>query len=141
MLQADEISSLTSQVRYNCAICDSLHAGLFSVCGLAMRLRDLYKWEQGLPPWEERESAEVLEWIEAKENKWENYPENGFEELAIDGRTFDPFDTVGINTSLNPHNIFYGAGYARSLKPTFFLADIAEKTNLGGNSQTLPQKG
>jgi len=130
MLNIDDI---TRQVLHNCDISDAYHAGTFSICGLALRLRDLYKWEKGLPAWEESDSAEVLEWIEAKENKWEHYTDNGFEELTIKGRTFDPFNTVGINTILEPHHIFYGAGYARSLKPTFFLADIAEKTNLGGS--------
>ena len=130
MLNIDDI---TRQVLHNCDISDAYHAGMFSICGLALRLRDLYKWEKGLPAWQESDSAEVLEWIESKENKWESYPENGFKELTIDGRTFDPFDTVGINAILEPHSIFYGAGYARSLKPTFFLADIAEKTSLGGN--------
>jgi len=128
-----DIDDITRQVLHNCDISDAYHAGMFSICGLALRLRDLYKWEKGLPAWEESDSAEVLEWIESKENKWESYPENGFEELAINGKTFDPFDTVGINAILEPHNIFYGAGYARSLKPTFFLAAIAEKTSLGGN--------
>jgi hypothetical protein len=128
-----DIDDITRQVLHNCDISDAYHAGMFSICGLALRLRDLYKWEKGLPAWEESDSAEVLEWIESKENKWESYPENGFEELAINGKTFDPFDTVGINAILEPHNIFYGAGYARSLKPTFFLADIAEKTSLSGN--------
>ncbi len=130
MLNIDDI---TRQVLHNCDISDAYHAGMFSICGLALRLRDLYKWEKGLPAWEESDSAEVLEWIEAKENKWEHYVENGFVELTIKGRKFEPFDTVGINTILEPHHIFYGAGYARSLKPTFFLADIAEKTNIGGN--------
>ena len=130
MLNIDDI---TRQVLHNCDISDAYHAGMFSICGLALRLRDLYKWEKGLPAWQESDSAEVLEWIESKENKWESYPENGFKELTINGRTFDPFDTVGINAILEPHSIFYGAGYARSLKPTFFLADIAEKTSLGGN--------
>jgi hypothetical protein len=124
------LDDLTRQVLHNCDISDAYHAGMFSICGLALRLRDLYKWEKGLPAWEESDSSEVLEWIEAKENKWENYPENGFEKLTIGGRKFDPFDTVGINSILEPHNIFYGAGYARSLKPTFFLADIAEKKQL-----------
>ena len=127
------IDDITRQVLHNCDISDAYHAGMFSICGLALRLRDLYKWEKGLPAWQESDSAEVLEWIETKENKWENHTENGFDELTIDGRTFDPFDTVGINATLGPHHIFYGAGYARSLKPTFFLADIAEKTNLYGN--------
>jgi hypothetical protein len=128
-----DIDDIIRQVLHNCDISDAYHAGMFSICGLALRLRDLYKWEKGLPAWQESDSAEVLEWIETKENKWENYSENGFEELTINGRTFDPFDTVGINAILNPQNIFYGAGYARSLKPTFFLADIAEKSNLGEN--------
>ena len=128
-----DIDDITRQILHNCDISDAYHAGMFSICGLALRLRDLYKWEKGLPAWEESDSAEVLEWIESKENKWESYPENDFEELTINGRTFDPFDTGGINTILEPHNIFYGAGYARSLKPTFFLADIAEKTSLGVN--------
>ena len=131
MLNIDDI---THQVLHNCDISDAYHAGMFSICGLALRLRDLYKWEKGLPAWEESDSSEVLEWIEAKENKWENHTDNGFEELTINGKTFDPFDTVGINAILEPHHVFYGAGYARSLKPTFFLADIAEKTNLGENT-------
>ena len=126
------IADITRQVLHNCDISDAFHAGMFSICGLALRLRDLYKWEKGLPVWQESDSSEVLEWIEAKENQWDNYSENGFEELIINGKRFDPFDTVGINTVLEPHHVFYGAGYARSLKPTFFLADIAEKTNLGG---------
>jgi hypothetical protein len=52
---------------------------MYSICGLALRLRDLFKWEKGLPPWEERDSSEVLEWIEAKENTWEQYTENEYE--------------------------------------------------------------
>jgi hypothetical protein len=130
MLNIDDI---TRQVLHNCDISDAYHAGMFSICGLALRLRDLYKWENGLPAWQESDPSEVLEWIETKENKWENYTENGFEDLIIDGTTFDPFDTVGINLILEPHQIFYGAGYARSLKPTFFLTNITEKTHIGGD--------
>ena len=74
MLNLDDISR---QVLHNCDISDAYHAGMFSICGLALRLRDLYKWEKGLPAWEESDSAKVLEWIEAKENKWEwLQPEN-----------------------------------------------------------------
>ena len=129
-----DINDITRQVLHNCDISDACHAGMFSICGLALCLRDLYKWENGLPAWQESESAEILEWIEAKEKKWEHDAENSFAELVINGKTFDPFDTVGINTILEPHHIFYGAGYARNLKPTFFLAAIAEKTTIEGNS-------
>jgi hypothetical protein len=127
MLNIDDI---TRQVLHNCDISDGHHAGMFSICGLALRLRDLYKWEQGLPPWEERDSSEILEWIAAKENKWETYADTDFGEISINGKKFSPFDASGINAVLEPHNFLYGAGYARSLKPTFFLAAIEEKSTI-----------
>jgi len=131
MLDIDEI---THQVLHNCEVSDAHHAGMFSICGLALRLLDLYKWEKGLPPWEERESAEVLEWIEAKENNWDAHADTEFWDISINDRKFDPFDTTGINSVLEPLNFFYGAGYARSLKPTFFLAAIEETSILEGTS-------
>jgi hypothetical protein len=121
-----DIGEITRQILHNCEISDAHHAGTFSICGLALRLRDLYKWEQGLPPWEERESAEVLEWIEAKENKWEAHADTDFWDISINGKKFDPFDTIGINSAIETQHFFYGAGYARSLKPTFFLAAVEE---------------
>jgi hypothetical protein len=51
------IETITNQVLLNCNIADSQHAGLYSICGLALRLRDLYKWENGLDPWIENEVA------------------------------------------------------------------------------------
>ena len=129
MLNIDEI---TRKVLHNCNISDANNAGMYSICGLALRMRDLYKWEQGLPPWEERESAEVLEWIEAKEKRWELCSDDDFSPIPINGQIFDPFDTKGLNAVLEPHNLFYGAGYAHSLKPTFFLADIKEKSKING---------
>ena len=127
-----DIDKITRQILQNCTISDAHNAGMYSICGLALRLRDLYKWEQGLPPWEERDSSEVLEWIEAKENEWERHSENDFEPISIDGISFDPFDTVGINSLLEPQSLFYGAGYARSLKPTFFLATIESVSKVNG---------
>ena len=58
-----DIEDLTAQVLHNCNLSDSRHAGLYSICGLAMRLRDLYKWEKGLEPWIEKDSTEILTWI------------------------------------------------------------------------------
>jgi len=126
------LKSLTRQVLQNCDISDAYHAGLYSICGLALRLRDLYKWEKQLPPWEERDSSEILDWIETKENRWESFAENDYKELFLCGKIFDPFDSDGVNAVLKPHNIYYGAGYAHSLKPTFFLAIIENKTRSNG---------
>jgi len=121
---------IARQVLQNCEISDARHAGLYSICGLALRLRDLYKWEKGLDPWEEKESAEILDWIGNKEQKWEQVLETEYRDLCIQDHDYAPFDTKTINTILEPHGLFYGAGYAHSLKPTFFLAAIEDKKNV-----------
>ncbi len=66
-----DIESIIAQVSGNCTVSDARSAGLYSICGLALRLRDLFKWEKGLPPWEERSAAEVLQWIGEREELWD----------------------------------------------------------------------
>ena len=123
-----DIEKLTREVLYNCDISDASHAGLYSICGLALRLRDLYKWENRLPPWEEKDTGEILEWIGAKEELWEDVVELDFCKLSVNGDRYDVFDVDRINKALEPHGLYYGAGYAYSLKPTFLLAQIEEKS-------------
>jgi hypothetical protein len=127
-----ELDSIVSQVLRNCRISDSRHAGFYSVCGLALRLRDLYKWEKGLEPWVEKESSEVLEWIGDKEETWNELAEKDFDDLTVFGNAYHPFDVEGINAVLEPHGLFYGAGYVYSLNPTFFLAILEEKRQVDG---------
>jgi len=122
-----EVDRVARQILNNCAISDARHAGLYSTCGLALRLRDLYKWEHRLNPWEEKDSSEILDWIGEKEALWEKLEDAKYTDLSIEGKRYDPFDTRGINAQLEPHGLFYGAGYAFRLKPTFFLADIENK--------------
>lgn len=129
-----DIDDITRQVRRNCDISDARHAGFYSICGLALRLRDLFKWENGLPPWVEKDSAEILEWIDARENTWEKLADRKPADLYIDGRRFDVFDTQKINAVLEPHGCFYGAGYAHSLKPTFLLACLADRSPVDGHA-------
>jgi hypothetical protein len=129
-----ELNTITRQVLQNCDISDSRHAGVYSVCGLALRLLDMYKWENGLDPWVEKDSSEILDWIGDREEKWDNLSEEEFEEITVLGTPYDPFDTRAINAVIEPQGFFYGAGYARSLKPTFFLADLEEKKKVAGHT-------
>lgn len=126
-------ASLARQVRRNCTISDARFAGIYSVCGLAMRLRDLYKWEHSLPAYEEHEAARVLDWIGRKEALWEVLQGAEFDDLVVAGQAFDPFDTALINRRIAGLNLFYGAGYAQGLKPTFFLAEIAARRRIDGH--------
>ena len=132
-----DIASLTRQVRRNCTLSDARFAGHYSVCGLVMRLRDLYKWEHSLAPYEEHEASQVLDWIGRKETLWEALQESDFDDLVIDGQRIDPFDTQKINRLIEPLHLFYGAGYAHSLKPSFLLAAIDRKSAVNGHRVVL----
>ncbi len=125
---------LIDRIRRNCDISDARHAGLFSICGLALRLRDLFKWERGLAVWEEGDPSEVLAWIGAREDRWEMLAGADYENLLLAGNEIDPFDTEAANRFLEPHGLYYGAGYARALKPTFFLAVVESRLKVDGLS-------
>ena len=129
-----KVDTLARQIINNCDISDAQHAGLYSTCGLALRLRDLYKWEHRLNPWEEKDSSEILDWIGEKEALWEKLADAKYTDLSIRDKRYDPFDTAGINGALEPDGLFYGAGYAFRLKPTFFLAEIDNTAQRNGYS-------
>ncbi|MBW1841924.1 MAG: hypothetical protein JRI75_09045, partial [Deltaproteobacteria bacterium] len=78
-----EREALAGQVIQNCHISDSQYAGVYSICGLALRLRDLFKWENGLDPWIEKDSSEVLEWLGDKEEAWDTLTERDLNKIEI----------------------------------------------------------
>jgi hypothetical protein len=126
------VSSVSRQVQANCDISDAVHAGVFSICGLALRMRDLYKWEKQLPPWKEKADEDILDWIGRREETWEGVRDTAYQPVTVSGRTYDAFDTAGINGALAASGLFYGAGYAYSLKPTFFLARVIREQTIDG---------
>jgi hypothetical protein len=132
MSQVFDSKALIEQVRHNCSISDCRYAGTYSVCGLALRLRDLYKWEKGLEPWVEEDSSVVLKWIGEKEDEWDQLEEQAFAGILVAGKTYDPFDADGINATLAPQGLFYGAGYVQGLKPSFLLAELLETRQVEG---------
>lgn len=127
-----DLDALCRQVVENCAISDARFAGHYSVCGLALRLRDLYKWEKGLDPWVEENPSVLLEWIGRKQEEWEGLVEREFGPLTVSGTRYDPFDVKSINGVLEPAGLSYGAGYVHSLKPSFFLALLEETRQVDG---------
>jgi hypothetical protein len=124
---------IRGQVLRNCNISDARYAGYYSVCGLALRLRDLYKWEKDLEPWEEGEPGVILDWIGRKEEVWETLTEEEFGPVTIRGASYDPFEGEAINALLEHCGLFYSAGYLHSLKPSFFLARLDEKRKQDGS--------
>jgi len=127
-----ETSDLQRQVQKNCDISDARHAGVYSLCGLLLRMRDLYKWEHGMVPWQEPEPADVMGWLEDREQLWEEIREEEIAPVVLDGERFDPYDMDGLNARLRPLGLVYGAGYGIGMKPTFFLAECSESRSAGG---------
>lgn len=126
------LNSLREQVLKNCLISEANYAGTFSLCGLVLRLRDLYKWEKGLRPWVEPDSAVLLEWIEQRESSWDPWVDREFQPLIVGGVVRDPFDVEGINALLADLGLVYGAGYVEGLRPSFFLGAVGEIRKVDG---------
>ncbi len=129
------MSSFLDAVRANCEISDARDSGVFSLCTLFLRLRNLYKWLHGLEPWQEEEPPVLLDWIAQQEASWDALASADFQRLPLAGRTFDPFAAAEINRLLGQEGreaVFYGAGYGRSLKAVFFLGRIAARRTVAG---------
>ncbi|WP_028574547.1 Sfum_1244 family protein [Desulfonatronovibrio hydrogenovorans] len=122
--------NIKDQVLLNCLISDARFGGVFSLCGFLLRMRDYYKWEKGLEPWDEPDYQDLLSWVEMREDKWERSNRKDLNAIRINGQDLDPFDTDLINARISESGLFYGAGYATGMKPTFFLATVLESKTI-----------
>jgi hypothetical protein len=123
--------TLIDEVRWNCDIASAGQSGHFSLCGMLLRLRQLYKWEHGLAPWQEPEVAAVLAWIARRESTWDDLEEAAWRDLAWGDAAIDPFAVETLNAHLIPQKLAYGAGLSRGLTPTFFLGELLEERHEG----------
>lgn len=128
----DNLPDLTQTIQRNCDISDARDSGIYSLCILVLKLRNLYKWENNIEPWDESDSSIVMKWIEEKEAYWETIGSQTYQPYSFNGMLIDPFDTGQVNDKLDATNLFYGAGYGRSLKSLFFLAEIITRREVAG---------
>jgi hypothetical protein len=126
------LEEILPAIRKNCIISNAHHSGLYSLCGLFLRLKDQYNWEQNNPPWNPTDKNHLLTWIDGQETLWLNYLDSPYEPIRIDGRTLNYLNNRVINHYLLPSGLYYGAGYGRGLKPTFFLGTVKEKRLFSG---------
>ncbi|MEW6219192.1 MAG: Sfum_1244 family protein [Thermodesulfobacteriota bacterium] len=117
------VSALAAAVQKNSDISDARFAGIYSLCTMVLKLRSLYKWEHGLAPWQTPASQAVLAWIADKELLWDEIRDQAYAPLPVDRDLIDPFTAAPVNAVLARLRLLYGAGYGRSMKPVFFLAE------------------
>jgi hypothetical protein len=120
------IDAFIRQVKFNCDISDAKFWGYYSVCGLLMRYRDLYRSEHSIMPWENIPDAEVSVWIHEREKLWRDLEDTELQDIVIEGKSYSPFDVNGLNAALGQTGLLYCGGYGTFNKPTFFVADLVE---------------
>ena len=129
-----DIAYLTSQVKRNCNISDAHFWGTYSLCGLLLRLRELYRAEKGMGLREKIPQKDVGEWLTERESLWRELEGKDYEEISLNGNVFGPFEAEKINAEIGKENLLYGAGYGFRMKPSFFLAELLSKQETHGYS-------
>ncbi len=129
-----DLRSLKEQIKHNCNISDATYWGYYSICGLLMRMRDLYRNEYSMMPWDSIENSSISPWIEKRESLWQSLEGRDFEKITINSMQYEPFDAVSIQKALSGSNLVYGAGYSLFGKPTFFLAEAERVEKIDGFS-------
>lgn len=116
--------NLINQVKDNCNISDSQFWGYYSICGMLMRMRELYRHEANLNIWDSIPKQEISPWIAEREKLWLDLEELELKPIIIEDKVFDPFKANEINKIIDSNEQFYCAGYGIYKKPVFVIAEL-----------------
>lgn len=114
---------LIAQVQRNCHISDALYARDYSLCIYLLKMREFYRWEQGIDFGEPLPKGPLGEWLTAREQLWETLAADEYASIAIGDSQHEPFASPAINQLLISDHLIYSAGYCGE-KPHFFLAEL-----------------
>jgi hypothetical protein len=123
-VRADQIDALVAVVQTNCHIADARHATDLSLCIYLLQMRELFRWERGLPFGAALDRSSVGQWLAERERLWSTLEGRAWVPLPVGEREIAADDVEAVNAALAPHGLVYGAGLAASERPTCFLADL-----------------
>jgi len=118
------LPEVQASVQQNCHIADALHAGNYTLCVYLLKMREFYRWEQGLPFQHPLGNESVGEWLRQRESLWAELESAEFGPVRIEDDEFDPFDSDAINAALEAHGLIYSGGIGALGKPHFFLGSL-----------------
>lgn len=116
-------TALCERVQHNCHLSDARHARDYSLCIYLLKMREFYRWEQGIAFGEPLPKGPLGEWLTAREHHWEQIQEEEFQLLELEHGQYAPFDSDAINALLGNAGLVYSGGYCGA-KPHFFLAQL-----------------
>lgn len=123
---------LRHAVQCNCHISDARHAADFSLCIYLLKMREFYRWEQGIGLTENLPSEAVGSWLSERESLWDDLVEAAYAPLPVYRQRIDPFDDTAVNARLRPHGLIYGGGLGAGGKPLFFLGSLLRSEHRDG---------
>ncbi len=130
-MSAPAFEALKQAVQANCDIADARHAREMTMCNYLLAMRELFRWEHGIPLARPLPQAELGGWIARREARWNELEDADFLPLPLGGGC-DPFDNAAINAALAPHGLVYSGGVGRWGQPHFFLGELARRETRHG---------
>jgi hypothetical protein len=118
------LDSFLDAVRLNCHISDARHAREMTMCNYLLEMRELYRWERGVPYGIQPPRSEVGAWLAERETRWEELENADYAILSHEDSSYGPFEIHTINAWLNRQDLCYGAGIGRFGKPHFFVGEV-----------------
>lgn len=122
-----QITQLIETVQHNCHIADARHAGDYTLCVYLLKMREMYRWEQGIDFKTMLTTDDVGDWLTEREGVWDEVEEQDYQALQINGKSYDPFDNDVINTLLDNEKLVYNAGLGIRCRPHFFIAELEQQ--------------
>ena len=118
------MQALIEAVQFNCDIVDARHGSDYGICTYLMKMRELFRWQRGLPLGARLGKDEVGNWLSAREAHLESLEQADFIALSWDGHSIDPFDEDAVNAVLACSGLVYSAGLVDGARPQFCLAEM-----------------
>lgn len=124
--------ALADSIQKNCDIADARHGAEYTLCIYLMKMREYYRWEQGLSFSERLGKERVGDWLVQKEAYWIDLEGADYINVAIANDVHAPFETQSINQGLLAQGLLYGGGLGHAGKPHFFLAELLQHEQVDG---------
>jgi len=127
-----EIDDLAATVQQNCHVSDAFYADNYTMCVFLLKMREYYRWEQGIALTEPLDRESVGDWLVERERTWGEIEDEKFEPLpASSGARMDAFDNGAMNRHLLPAKYVYSSGKGLYSKPHFFIGDLVKQDTVG----------
>ncbi len=124
MIDRETLKRLQADVQRNCHIADARYGSDYGLCTYLMKMREYFRWEQGLGFGAGLEKEAVGDWLTEREGLWQRLEGMSFQPLTIAGREYEPFDVAAINEVLLPYRLVYSGGLGHAGRPHFYLAEL-----------------